>query len=156
MVNFEEEKAITFNLVKEEPIQAEVTDINYIPSYKIAELERQANEKERIAYYNEIQQKVADGEFNGKDGEKGEKGDKGEDGTLTFEELTEEQKTSLKGDKGDTGSAGKDGKDGYTPVKGVDYWTEADKTEVKNYCNSYIDSQLGTINEQLASLTEVK
>lgn len=28
------------------------------------------------------------------------------------------------------GEDGKDGADGYTPVKGIDYWTEADKTEM--------------------------
>lgn len=33
----------------------------------------------------------------------------------------------LKGDKGDTGAPGADGK---TPVKGTDYWTEADKAEI--------------------------
>lgn len=60
------------------------------------------------------------------------------------------------GKDGVDGKNGVDGKDGKTPVLGVDYWTESDKTAVKNYCNSYIDSQLGTINEQLASLTEVK
>lgn len=37
---------------------------------------------------------------------KGEKGEKGADGTMTFADLTEEQKASLKGDKGDTGAAG--------------------------------------------------
>lgn len=44
-----------------------------------------------------------------------------------------------KGEKGDTGAAGRDGKDGergeagaagYTPQKGVDYWTAADKQEI--------------------------
>ena len=123
-VNFRDESPMSINLSKEETIKTKVTDINYIPSYKIAESERQANEKERIAYYNDIQQRVANGEFNGKDGKDGEKGD-----------------------------AGADGK---TPIKGVDYWTESDKSEMKTYCNSYIDGQLGTINEQLASLTEVK
>lgn len=33
----------------------------------------------------------------------------------------------LKGDKGDTGATGADGK---TPVKGIDYWTAADKQEI--------------------------
>lgn len=33
----------------------------------------------------------------------------------------------LKGDKGDTGATGADGK---TPIKGTDYWTEADKEEI--------------------------
>ena len=35
----------------------------------------------------------------------------------------------LKGDKGDTGAAGADG---YTPIKGTDYWTAADKAEIVN------------------------
>lgn len=41
-----------------------------------------------------------------------------------------------KGDKGDTGATGPTGAtgakgaDGYTPVKGTDYWTEADKQEI--------------------------
>ena len=39
----------------------------------------------------------------------------------------------LKGEKGDTGEqgpAGQNGVDGYTPQKGVDYFTEADKQEL--------------------------
>lgn len=35
-----------------------------------------------------------------------------------------------KGATGATGSQGPAGADGYTPVKGVDYWTEADKAEI--------------------------
>lgn len=46
------------------------------------------------------------------DGAKGDKGDKGDPG-----------------EKGDTGAAGADGK---TPIKGTDYYTEADKTEMVN------------------------
>jgi hypothetical protein len=46
---------------------------------------------------------------------KGEKGDKGEDGTMAFEDLTPEQKESLRG---------------YTPQRGVDYWTPADKSQM--------------------------
>lgn len=34
-----------------------------------------------------------------------------------------------RGEKGDTGAAGADG---YTPVKGTDYWTAADKAEIVN------------------------
>lgn len=37
---------------------------------------------------------------------KGEKGDPGADGTMTFEDLTPEQRDSLKGDKGDQGDPG--------------------------------------------------
>ena len=56
------------------------------------------------------------GKFDGAKGEKGDKGDTGE-----------------KGDKGDTGAQGlpgADGKDGYTPVKGVDYWTPEEQSEI--------------------------
>ena len=42
------------------------------------------------------------------------------------------------GDKGDTGAAGKNGSDGKTPVRGTDYWTEADKTEIKSYVDEAI------------------
>lgn len=60
----------------------------------------------------------------GADGAKGDKGDKGDtgpqgpqgpagaDGTMSFEDLTPEQKASLKGDKGDTGPAGPQGPQG--------------------------------------------
>jgi hypothetical protein len=45
-------------------------------------------------------------------------GTKGADGTMTFEDLTDEQKASLKG------------KDGHTPIKGTDYWTASDKSQM--------------------------
>lgn len=35
-----------------------------------------------------------------------------------------------KGDKGDTGDKGDKGEDGYTPVRGTDYWTDADKAAI--------------------------
>jgi hypothetical protein len=50
---------------------------------------------------------------NGSKGSKGDKGDKGDTGAT-----------------GATGAAGKNGADGYTPVKGTDYFTEADKVEI--------------------------
>ena len=40
--------------------------------------------------------------------------------------------TVEKGAKGDKGDKGDPGADGYTPVKGTDYWTDADKTEIIN------------------------
>lgn len=52
----------------------------------------------------------------GSQGPKGDKGDKGDTGAT--------------GATGATGSAGKNGADGYTPVRGVDYFTEADKVEI--------------------------
>lgn len=45
----------------------------------------------------------------GPQGPKGDKGDKGADGTMIFEDLTDEQRASLKGDKGDVGPMGPKG-----------------------------------------------
>lgn len=70
----------------------------------------------------------------GQDGAQGPKGDKGDRGEQGIQ--------GEPGPKGDTGPAGKDGgqgpkgdigpagQDGYTPIRGVDYWTEADKAEI--------------------------
>ena len=70
----------------------------------------------------------------GAQGEKGEKGDKGDTGAaFTYSDFTAEQLAALKGepgDKGDKGDTGAAGADGYTPVKGTDYWTPADKQEI--------------------------
>lgn len=52
-----------------------------------------------------------------------------------FTGTEQEWLASLKGDKGakgDTGAAGK------TPVRGTDYWTEADKAEMKAYIDQKI------------------
>lgn len=54
----------------------------------------------------------------GEKGDKGDKGDKGEDGTLVFEELTPEQKATLKGDKGDKGEQGIQGERGEKGEQG--------------------------------------
>ena len=55
----------------------------------------------------------------GAQGPQGEKGDKGDTGA--------QGPQGEKGDKGDTGIKGADGK---TPIKGVDYFTESDKSEM--------------------------
>lgn len=80
-------------------------------------------------------------------GIKGDKGDKGDPGVqgpkgdaFTYADFTAEQLEALKGPKGDKGDPGigvpgekgDPGADGNTPVLGVDYFTEADKTELVN------------------------
>lgn len=79
-------------------------DINYIPGYVEAEKQRRENETERIsneaerkAYYQEIQEKVNNGEFKGEKGDKGEPGPKGDQGSV-----------------GPQGSKGEDGAPGTT------------------------------------------
>lgn len=62
--------------------------------------------------------KNADGTWQTVPAIKGDKGDKGD--------------TGAKGADGAAGANGKDGKDGVTPVKGVDYYTAAEKQELVN------------------------
>lgn len=65
-------------------------------------------------------------------GEQGPKGDQGETGA-----------TGPKGDKGDQGETGPQGpegpagKDGYTPIKGIDYFTEEDLAGLANNISVY-------------------
>lgn len=42
------------------------------------------------------------------------------------------------GNPGKDGSPGADGSDGYTPARGTDYWTDADKAEIKSYVDEAI------------------
>ena len=60
-------------------------------------------------------------------GPKGDKGDRGE--AFTYEDFTEEQLALLKGE---------DGEDGETPKRGIDYWTDADKAEIKGFVEEAI------------------
>ncbi|MBR2388214.1 MAG: collagen-like protein [Clostridia bacterium] len=85
----------------------------------------------------------------GQRGEKGEKGDKGEQGIQGKQGLQ-----GAKGDKGDRGEQGiqgiqgekgEDGADGYTPIKGKDYYTEADKTEMVNAVISALPKYNGEV-----------
>lgn len=57
----------------------------------------------------------------GPQGPQGEQGIQGEIGPQ-----------GIQGEQGPQGPKGDTGADGYTPVKGTDYWTEADKQEIVN------------------------
>ena len=57
----------------------------------------------------------------GEKGADGEKGDKGDTGPI-----------GPQGEQGPAGSNGENGADGYTPVRGIDYWTEEDKKQIKS------------------------
>ena len=88
---------------------------------------------------------------------KGAKGDKGDTGATGPK--------GDKGDKGDTGATGKDGSDGapgvpgadgadgYTPIKGVDYYTEADKSEFSEYIASEL-AKRGQLKPEFANSIE--
>lgn len=45
---------------------------------------------------------------------------------------------SIQGPAGKDGVDGSDGPAGYTPVRGTDYWTDADKAEIKGYVDEAI------------------
>ena len=87
----------------------------------------------------------------GEQGLQGESGVSGQDGvSITIDGIVESAadsgeniitfndgqsitiKNGSKGTKGDKGDTGQKGADGKTPVKGTDYWTEADKVEIIN------------------------
>lgn len=68
-----------------------------------------------------LAQAKASGEFKGEKGDKGDKGEQGEPGK-----------------DGNPGADGQNGKDGYSPVRGTDYWTDADKAEIKAYVDTAI------------------
>lgn len=68
----------------------------------------------------------------GSTGPQGPKGDKGDTGA-----------TGPQGPKGDTGASGTNGKDGKTPVKGTDYYTEADKQEMVSLVLAALPSSEG-------------
>lgn len=81
-------------------------------------------------------------------GEKGERGEKGETGATGPKgdpgadgakgEPGPAGAKGDKGEKGDPGAAGADGADGKTPVRGTDYWTDADINKIKSYCENAI------------------
>lgn len=74
---------------------------------------------------------VADGKLQYAGSDVGLKGDTG--AAFTYSDFTAEQLAALKGEKGekgDKGDTGAAGADGYTPVRGTDYWTAADKAKI--------------------------
>lgn len=80
-----------------------------------------------------LEEAKASGEFDGADGQDGADGvsctHSWNGTTLTVTSASGTSSANLKGEKGDTGSTGADG---YTPVRGTDYWTDADKAQMVN------------------------
>lgn len=97
----------------------------------------------------------------GEQGPKGDKGDTGEQGPQGIQGPQGEQ--GPKGDTGDIGPQGPIGEqgpqgpagaDGHTPVKGTDYFTEADIAAIKEglATNAYVDEKLGDIDAALTAI----
>lgn len=82
----------------------------------------------------------------GPKGDQGDKGDTGEQGPQGIQ--GEKGETGEQGPAGADGEPGAKGDDGYTPVRGTDYWTAADKQEITDY----VDNYMGDINSALESI----
>ena len=90
------------------------------------------------------------------------KGDKGDSNILTIGtvEKGEEASASITGEspsqtlnlvlpKGDKGEQGIPGEKGDAPQRGVDYWTAEDVNEMQSYIATQIQTELGTLNDEL-------
>lgn len=94
----------------------------------------------RVKYYdpNDGVWKYADSQFvtggnSGAEGKDGISATHSWNGTvLTITSASGTSSADLKGAKGDTGPKGDTGAAGKTPVRGTDYYTDADKTEMVN------------------------
>ena len=122
-----------------ESFELELADINYIPAYKKAEEERKnnelvrlSNEEKRRKQYDELNQMIESGYF------KGERGYSAYEVAIQngFDGTEAKWLDSLKGTKGDKGDKGD------TPMKGIDYWTDDDKNEIKSYCENLVTGAL--------------
>lgn len=127
------------------PNEIDPTVPEYVKDITLEDIEKWNNAKTEVTADDvtfedgsTFQEKYDNGEL------KGEKGDTGEQGIQGIQ--------GEKGDKGDKGDAGingtngingKDGADGKTPVKGVDYFTEADKQELVDLVLTEIPSAEG-------------
>lgn len=108
---------------------------------------------------SKIAQSVRDdadkGKFKGDKGDKGDigpigpKGDKGEPG---MQGIQGEQ--GPRGEQGERGQQGIPGTDGHTPVKGIDYFTEAEKEEIAESVSGRIDLSDNIKKYQLQSNNE--
>ena len=74
---------------------------------------------------------INNGPLQGARGEKGDKGDPGADGP--------KGETGAQGPKGEPGPEGPQGPAGKTPVKGTDYFTEADRQEIASAAAGLVD-----------------
>ena len=97
----------------------------------------------------------------GEQGPKGDKGDTGEQGPQGIQGPQgpagadgRDGEPGPKGDTGDIGPQGPAGADGHTPVKGTDYFTEADIAAIKEglATNAYVDEKLGDIDAALSAI----
>lgn len=121
-------------------------------SYTLTDTDRDNIKKAVISSLGNLKGEKGDKGATGATGAKGEKGDKGETGAAGAD-----GKNGVNGSDGRDGRDGRDGEDGYTPVKGVDYFTDAEveqfvstiETNVKDYLDSHELKEIEKMTESI-------
>ena len=104
------------------------------------------------AIEDELQRKVDEGYFDGEDGFSpiAKVIQKSNGATIEIEDkngkTTADVLNGADGKDGENGQDGQDGQDGYTPQRGIDYWTEEDKEEIKEETIAEIDDKIEEYN----------
>lgn len=111
-----------------------------------------------LATARSVEERANNGEFDGEKGDKGDRGERGERGEQGIQ--GERGERGEKGETGEAGKDGKDGKDGYTPIKGVDYFTEAEIEEVgaeatEHINTTFANSLKGTAKGEVIALKDI-
>lgn len=95
----------------------------------------------------------------GEKGEKGDKGDKGDQGIQGVQGIQGEKgdpgadgRNGIDGRDGVNGTDGIDGADGYTPIKGVDYFTDDEIASIINQVTNNVSSQYGDVEAALSEI----
>lgn len=128
-------------------------DLASEPAMKIWQLALESVQQAQ-AIAQSVRDDADQGLFQGEQGEKGDPGPQGKQGIQG-----PEGPRGIQGEKGDTGAQGPQGKqgvqglqgvrglqgeqgpkgdDGYTPVRGVDYWTQEDIAQIQTYVDDTI------------------
>lgn len=83
-----------------------------------------------------IEEAIASGDFDGEDGVSVTHSWEGT--VLTVTSASGTSSADLKGEPGKAGEKGDPGAPGYSPMRGTDYWTEADIAQIKTYVDEAI------------------
>ena len=92
---------------------------------------------------------------------KGQNGTNGQDGVSPSASVTGNQNgavitiidrngtTTAQITNGINGTNGTNGQDGYTPVRGTDYWTSEDISQIENHCDEYTDEKISNLQSRV-------
>lgn len=130
--------------LEQNPVKSPVQSVNgYTGNVKLTAEDVGAISQEDLqeATNEALAQAKASGEF---DGQPGKDGKDGKDGAR-----------GARGEKGEPGTPGEPGEPGYTPVKGVDYYTEADKQDMAAAVLKLVNDDLDSIRSDIADLKYV-